>query len=247
MQEVLLQALFSPPRCGASPALARLPAGRLWKTFLPGASPGAALAALGEDGAATLSASLSALPDLDAHVAATGFPFAWDGTPAELAHALLHDALRTTSRPSRAATGTARIEVRHAPRADWEAAVLACLDHAAREAVDGRLPDPLDALLVAPGVDLRAVAGIADADARIRFAAGMAGMSADSQCFGLSYFRRSVAAGILGVIAAELEGFPAVARGRTACGWPAWCEVCGIDDAAALAAVPPAVAAGPFA
>lgn len=241
MQDILLEGLFTPPIGGAAAALSRLLPGRLWTAFLPGADASSALVLLGSSAADTLALALSAVADVETSLAHAGFPFSWDGSTTDLANALLLDGRREALRPI--ARGGCKIEFRHAGRSAWEEAVNACLDHAAQEFRNGRVPDVLDVLLTAPNVDLRAIAGIADANARLRFAAGLSLADGNPQRFAGSYFRRSAAEGILQTVASALEGFPTLSRGRTDCGWPAWCEVAG-NDTSDVSGIPAAVLSG---
>ena len=197
---------------------------------------------MGDGAGPALAAAVAAMPGLGAALAGAGLPFVWEEPdPSAVSRALLADGRALASLPA-AAPGPETVELVLPPRGEWEVRVLACLDHAAARAAAGLAPDPLDALLVAPGIDLRAAAGMADTDARLRFAAGMAGCGMDPERFGRSYWRRSAAAGILAAIAEALSAPPGEV-GTDETGWPVWWQGTGAGRAAALASAPPAVAA----
>ena len=203
---------------------------------MPGADPAAALAVLGDGAAGALAAALLLLPGAASGMSAAGVPFEWGASAAgDIADALVADA-RAVSAAPRVSPGRFAAILPLPPRAEWMRRVEACLDHAASEADAGRMPDPLDALLVAPGVDLRPALGLADAAARMRFAAWASPFRPASRRW--SYLRRSAAEGMMAGIARALLPPPGAARGSDETGWTVWWEVSGADADAAMAAVP---------
>jgi hypothetical protein len=274
--EALDTLLLEPPADVVEASLARLAPGSLWEALLPGASPSMVLKSMGEAAPMLLRASLQALGDVDPALASAGLPFPWNGTPDALAAALIAQAAVPSVRdaislsvPGLAEVSMAEdlsvagcvVELRHAPRSVWQARVFSCLDHAASCVVHGSLLDPLDALLLSPGIDLRPLLGIADTATRVRFCAAIrfcaqvpSGRHSDGYlvpgadhtvlaAFRRGYFRRSAAAGLLGGIQEALAGLRGGLNGTDADGWPLWWEGRGPGHEAILAGIRPGIVA----
>lgn len=132
-----------------------------------------------------------------------------------------------------------RLEVRLPTRKAWEGDALACLDAAAALCLDGEPPDAVGALLVAPGINLRPLAGLAGGDARARFVEAVidaaAGPGDFLGRFRRSHFRRGAAADICAAVAAGLSSAAGGGFGRDG-GWPVSWRACGHDPLGLVAA-----------
>ncbi len=240
-KEDLLAALFMTPPCADPAALTYLPEGALWSSFLPGATPAASLAILGDGALETLTLAVGRLPDIDETLASIGFPCRWSGSPDALAAAIITDCRRLMA-PS-PGIGSHRILVRHPSRAVCLEMVGDCLDFAAREASDGRLADPLTFLYRSPRYDLRPMLGFADADTKLRFAKGFVMASGDIDLFRQGYFRRSAIAGMMLLASEALQIESWGHQGFDAEGWPAWWQCDGRSQDALLSCLPSSVSA----
>jgi hypothetical protein len=219
-------------------ALSRMRPGRLWRAFLPGAAPRAALQVLGDRAPAALEASL-ALDDCREHgLKAAGYPFACDVPPAVVAAALLADATRLLTVPG---PGPEAFLFSLPDRDIWLAEAEECLD-AAASAWPHAPAEPLDVLLVGPESDLRSVIGLADAATRTRFAWGMEACESDLAAFSRSHMRRSASWSLMTGIRSAIEESDAT-FGRDESGWPIWMVVTGGDASIAGARLLPGLRA----